>query len=90
MRFAAALGPHIYPRKLGELFDAQTGFRMKSRDVLSPDISFIGRPRLAGLNNRHLSSGCLLSAPHLRSLVESASSDVANGPRSNTVCAAAG
>src|SRR5215469_6210237 len=49
MRFSFLLMGHVYKHKLGEVFDGQTGFRMKSRDVLSPDISFIATERLAGL-----------------------------------------
>ena len=49
IRFASALAIYVYQHKLGEVFDGQTGFRMKSRDVLSPDISFVATERLAGL-----------------------------------------
>ena len=50
MRFAGTFGHYIYQKKLGEIFDGQTGFRMKSSDVLSPDISFVSYKRLAGLH----------------------------------------
>jgi Uma2 family endonuclease len=50
MRFASAFTVFVYQHKLGEVFDGQTGFRMKSRDVLIPDISFVGKSRLAGLH----------------------------------------
>jgi Uma2 family endonuclease len=50
MRFSFVLMGHVYKHKLGEVFDGQTGFRMKSRDVLSPDISFIANERLKGLH----------------------------------------
>jgi Uma2 family endonuclease len=49
MRFAANFANHVYQHKLGEVFDGQTGFRMRSLDVLSPDISFIAKARLIGL-----------------------------------------
>jgi Uma2 family endonuclease len=48
-RFTIAFGNHVYQNSLGEVFDGQTGFRMKSGDVLSPDISFISNERLTGL-----------------------------------------
>lgn len=51
MRFSTALGSHVYQHQLGEVFDGQTGFRMQTRDVLSPDISFVSRGRLAGLQS---------------------------------------
>ena len=38
MQFAGTFAHHVYQHRLGEVFDGQTGFRMKSRDVLSPDI----------------------------------------------------
>jgi Uma2 family endonuclease len=46
MQFAAAFASFVYRHKLGQVFDGQTGFRMKSQDVLSPDISFVSRARL--------------------------------------------
>ena len=46
MQFAAAFASFVYQHKLGQVFDGQTGFRMKSRDVLSPDISFVSHARL--------------------------------------------
>jgi len=52
MRFSASLLPWVYDHKLGELFDGQTGFRMKSGDLLSPDISFVSKDRLVGLRIR--------------------------------------
>jgi len=47
MRFAYLLSNHVYEHALGEIYDGQTGFRMKSRDVLSPDISFVAGKRAA-------------------------------------------
>jgi Uma2 family endonuclease len=49
MRFAAALMAYVYQRRLGEIADGQTGFRMRNGDVLSPDLSFIAQERIAGL-----------------------------------------
>lgn len=49
VRFTTALAVYVYQHDLGEVFDGQTGFRMKSRDVLSPDVSFVARERLVGL-----------------------------------------
>jgi Uma2 family endonuclease len=49
MRFSFVLMSHVYKHKLGEVFDGQTGFRMKSRDVLSPDLSFVEKKRFGGL-----------------------------------------
>ena len=46
MRFAARFSTFVYEHGLGEVFDGQTGFRMKSLDVLSPDISFASADRL--------------------------------------------
>ena len=45
-QFTVIFGAFVYERRLGRLFDGQTGFRMKSRDVLSPDISFVSQARL--------------------------------------------
>lgn len=63
MRFSTALGGHVYQHQLGEVFDGQTGFRMKSRDVLSPDISFVSRERLSGL--QYAPEGFFDGAPDL-------------------------
>jgi len=48
-RFMTVLANFVYQHKLGEIFDGQTGFRMKSLDVLSPDISFVSMDRLIKL-----------------------------------------
>src|SRR5258708_39665918 len=61
MRFAATFASHVYQHELGEVFDGQTGFRRKSRDVLSPDISFIPRDKLIGL--RRAPAGFYKAAP---------------------------
>lgn len=50
IRFSVAFGTFVYQHKLGEILDGQTGFRMRSSDVLSPDISFVSRERLHQLS----------------------------------------
>jgi Uma2 family endonuclease len=50
MRFATLFGLYVYQHKLGEVFDGQTGFRMKSGDLLSPDVSLVSNQRLVGLS----------------------------------------
>jgi Uma2 family endonuclease len=42
------LGAFVKRRRLGLVFDSSTGFRMPSRNVRSPDISFVARGRLRG------------------------------------------
>jgi len=49
MRFSFALMGYVYRDQLGEVFDGQTGYRMAGGDVLSPDVSFVSKERLAGL-----------------------------------------
>ena len=46
-RLVAELGKVVYGSPLGELADGQTGFRLPSGDLLSPDISFVSAPRVA-------------------------------------------
>lgn len=48
-QFIVFFGGYVYQHRLGRVFDGQTGFRMKSRDVLSPDISFVTAARLREL-----------------------------------------
>jgi len=48
MRISSALGQHVYPRGVGELFDGATGFVLE-RDpdtVLCPDVAFVASQRL--------------------------------------------
>jgi Uma2 family endonuclease len=40
---------HVRPKKLGGVFDSSTGFRMKSGNIRSPDVSFIAKERLQGM-----------------------------------------
>src|SRR2546430_2143011 len=50
----AALFAFVEKRKMGAVFDGQTGFRMRSGDALSPDISFVARSRLKGIKRAPL------------------------------------
>jgi Uma2 family endonuclease len=45
-RLLAAVASHAYLHKLGEVFDAQTGFRLSVDHCFEPDISFVSRRRL--------------------------------------------
>jgi Uma2 family endonuclease len=40
---------YVREQKLGGAFDSSTGFRMKSGNIRSPDVSFISKDRLQGL-----------------------------------------
>jgi Uma2 family endonuclease len=44
-----AFGRHVQPPRLGLIFDSSTGFRLTPDDMLSPDVAFVARVRLAGL-----------------------------------------
>lgn len=46
MRFSTVFAGFLYQHNLGEVFDGQTGFRMRNGDVLSPDVSFVSRARM--------------------------------------------
>ena len=46
------LGSYVWSKKLGRLLDGQSGFRMASGDVLSPDVSFISTARSPDLRVR--------------------------------------
>ncbi len=63
MQFAVVFGGFIYQHGLGQVFDGQTGFRMKSLDVLSPDISFVARERLLAVGG--VPAGFFEGAPDL-------------------------
>jgi Uma2 family endonuclease len=43
---AAALNHFVVQRRLGLVVDSSTGFRMKSGDCLSPDVSFVSMQRV--------------------------------------------
>lgn len=62
-RLSAALLSYVDQNKLGDVVDGQSGFRMKSGDVLCPDISFVSSDRLAVLGRRP--AGFFLGAPDL-------------------------
>ncbi|HYG76204.1 MAG TPA: Uma2 family endonuclease [Planctomycetota bacterium] len=62
MHLSIVLGSWVRKNKLGELFDGQSGFWMKSGNLRSPDISFIGRERIGQLDK---SQGFLSTAPEL-------------------------
>jgi len=51
MRFSTRFASFVYQRRLGEVFDGQTGFRMRSGDLLCPDVSFVGNSRLQGIDS---------------------------------------
>ena len=51
-RLSIALGTRIYSQKLGELVDGQTGFRLKTEDLFSPDIAFVTTTRAAAHQKR--------------------------------------
>ncbi len=46
VRLATVLNQFVVPRHLGLVVDSSTGFRMKSGDCLSPDVSFVGMERI--------------------------------------------
>ena len=46
LRLASALLAFALKHRLGVVVDSSTGFRMKSGDCLSPDVSFVGKERL--------------------------------------------
>jgi Uma2 family endonuclease len=46
MRLGALLFNFVQPRKLGEVYDSSTGFRLSEKLVLSPDLSFVSKARL--------------------------------------------
>lgn len=46
VRLILLLGNFVQRRKLGEVYDSSTGFRLSSQVLLSPDVSFVGTARL--------------------------------------------
>jgi len=60
---SAALFNCVSTRKLGAMFDCSTAFKMKSGNKRSPDISFMAKERLQGLDE--LPDGFLEGAPDL-------------------------
>lgn len=57
------LGGYVRLHKLGAMFDSSTAFKMKSGNKRSPDISFMAKERLQGLDD--LPDGFLEGAPDL-------------------------
>lgn len=43
------LGTFVRRRKLGQIFDSSIGFRLSSKILLSPDVSFVSHARLAAI-----------------------------------------
>lgn len=60
---SAALFNCVSTQKLGAMFDSSTAFKMKSGNKRSPDISFMAKERLQGLED--LPDGFLEGAPDL-------------------------
>lgn len=60
---SAALFNCVSTRKLGAMFDSSTAFKMKSGNKRSPDISFMAKERLQGLDD--LPDAFLEGAPDL-------------------------
>src|SRR5579862_4240659 len=46
VRLVVALGQFVSKQRLGLVVDSSTGFRMKSSDCLSPDVSFVRMQRV--------------------------------------------
>ncbi len=57
------LGGYVHIQKLGAMFDSSTAFKMKSGNKRSPDVSFMAKERLQGLDD--LPDGFLEGAPDL-------------------------
>lgn len=51
-RLLSALHAHVRKHRLGAVFDSSTGFWMANRNCRAPDISFVARERLRGLDRR--------------------------------------
>ena len=47
MKLGSLLLRHVQRRKLGEVYDSSTGFRLSRDLLLSPDIAFVSHERLA-------------------------------------------
>lgn len=46
VRLIILIGTFVQRRKLGEVYDSSTGFRLSEAVLLSPDLSFVGKSRL--------------------------------------------
>ncbi|MEZ2246758.1 Uma2 family endonuclease [Microcoleus sp.] len=69
------LGGYVHIQKLGAMFDSSTAFKMKSGNKRSPDVSFMAKERLQGLEE--LPDGFLEGAPDLAVEILSPSNTVA-------------
>ena len=69
------LGGYVRLQKLGAMFDSSTAFKMKSGNKRSPDVSFMAKERLQGLDE--LPDGFLEGAPDLAVEILSPSNTVA-------------
>ena len=69
------LSGYVHIQKLGAMFDSSTAFKMKSGNKRSPDISFMAKERLQGLDE--LPDGFLEGAPDLAVEILSPSNTVA-------------
>jgi Uma2 family endonuclease len=49
LKLAARMVGFVSERKLGHVFDGQTGFRLPDGNVRSPDVSFVAAGRLAAI-----------------------------------------
>jgi Uma2 family endonuclease len=63
LRLGSALMAFALKHRLGVVVDSSTGFRMKSGDCLSPDVSFVGKERLRG--QKQISTKLFQGAPDL-------------------------
>jgi Uma2 family endonuclease len=69
------LGGYVRLQKLGAMFDSSTAFKMKSGNKRSPDVSFMAKERLQGLDD--LPDGFLEGAPDIAVEILSPSNTVA-------------
>ncbi|MEZ2228824.1 MAG: Uma2 family endonuclease [Microcoleus sp.] len=69
------LGGYVHIQKLGAMFDSSTAFKMKSGNKRSPDVSFMAKERLQGLDD--IPDGFLEGAPDLAVEILSPSNTVA-------------
>ncbi len=60
---SSALFPVVMTQKLGALFDSSTAFKMKNGNKRSPDIAFVSKERLHGMDD--LPDGFLEGSPDL-------------------------
>src|SRR5260370_523326 len=49
VRLTAALLAFVSPKRLGDVFDSSTGYRLPGGNVRSPDASFVSSERLPGV-----------------------------------------